>query len=162
MHRRFSGSSRRSYFAQKERQIAGALFYARGEPGCYQEFLQARGRYSGNSGLVALSGAEDAQLGQGGHSIIKTDLLEDLAILYFEDGGACEAHLPARICRQGATQEVLERRAGMSSAAPPLADDIIPFSDEVSRSPEVEVRKRRAEICHESLDVFASLPWLMQ
>ena len=61
-----------------------------------------------NGGVPALNGAEQAQLGQGGNSVIKADLLEDLAILDLEDGGAREVHLPARVGGQAANQEVLE------------------------------------------------------
>ena len=50
-------------------------------PGVTRSSCKREAAIPANSGLVALSGAEDAQLGQGGHSIIKTDLLEDLAIL---------------------------------------------------------------------------------
>jgi AraC family transcriptional regulator of adaptative response/methylated-DNA-[protein]-cysteine methyltransferase len=115
-----------------------------------------------SDGLLALYGAEQPQLSEGGDSIIETDFLDDLAILDLEDGGAGEVHLPARVGGRAANQEVLERGAGMGAAALPLPDDIIAFSDEISRAPEVEVRKGRAEIRHESLDVRTSLPRLVQ
>ena len=61
-----------------------------------------------NGGFLASNGAEQPKLGQGGNSIIETNLLEDLAILELEDGGAREVHLPARIGGQAANKEVLE------------------------------------------------------
>src|ERR1700722_943979 len=114
------------------------------------------------NGASSLNGAEQAQLGQSGNSVIEAALLEDPAILNLEDCGSREAHLPARTGGQATNQEVVESGACVGSAALPLADDIVAFSDEVRRAPEVEVRKGRTEIGHESLNVRAAFPRLMQ
>src|SRR5215469_10076942 len=108
------------------------------------------------------SGAEEPELGQGGDTVVQADLLNDLAVLEFEDGDSGEVHLPARAGGQTAGEEVPEGRARVGAAAFPLADDVIAFGDEVSRAPELQVGERSTEIGHKSLDVFAAFPGLMQ
>jgi hypothetical protein len=71
-------------------------------------------------------------------------------------------HPPACLGGQTTGEEVIECRTGMSAATLPLADDVVPLGDEVGRAPEVEVGERGAEIRHEGLDVFATIPRLMQ
>jgi hypothetical protein len=55
-------------------------------------------------------------------------------------------HLTTRRCRQRSSQEIAKRGTGMRAATFPPANDVITFSDEVSGSPEVEVREGLAEI----------------
>src|SRR5215469_14533961 len=108
------------------------------------------------------NGAEQPELRQGGDSVIQADLLDDLAVLEFEDGDAGEVHLPARVGGEAASKEVLESGTGVAAAALPLADNVIAFSDEVGRAPELQVGERSAEIGHEGLDIFAAFAGLMQ
>jgi hypothetical protein len=61
-----------------------------------------------NGGFLLSNGAKQPELGQGGHSVIKTDLLDDLALLQLEDGHAREVHLPACVGRQAAGEESLK------------------------------------------------------
>ena len=49
--------------------------------------------------------------------VIQTDLLDDLAVLEFEDGDAGEVHLPARVGGQATSKKVSEGRTSMSAAA---------------------------------------------
>ena len=60
------------------------------------------------------------------------------------------------------TDEEIRKPARYGCRPLPLTDDIVAFSDEVGRAPEIEVRERRTEIGHEGLDVLVALPRLMQ
>src|SRR5216683_5372892 len=71
-------------------------------------------------------------------------------------------HLPARRCRQRSDEKVRESGAGVSTAAFPTADHIVALGNEIRRAPEIEVRKRFAEISHERLDVRMALARRMQ
>src|SRR5579872_985640 len=109
-----------------------------------------------NSGFLRSNGAEKPELSKGRHSIIETDLLDDLAVLEFEDRNAGEAHFPARVGGQGTGKKVLESRTGVRAAAFPLTDDIVALGDEFGGAPEVQIGECRAEISHEGFDVFAT------
>jgi hypothetical protein len=85
-----------------------------------------------------------------------TDLLDDIAALETQDGGAGEVHLPAGRGRQRADQKVAEGRTGVRTATFPLADDIVAFSDQVRGAPELEIWKRCTEVDHEGLDVVSA------
>ena len=54
-------------------------------------------RVLASDGFPGLRLAEQPELGQGGHAVIKADFLDDFAVLELKDGGAGEMHLPARI-----------------------------------------------------------------
>jgi hypothetical protein len=54
-----------------------------------------------------------------------------------------EVHFAAGPCRQRAQKKIAEGGAGVRAATLPPADDVVALGDEVSRAPEVEVRKRR-------------------
>src|SRR6185437_11216347 len=71
-------------------------------------------------------------------------------------------HLPAGRCRQRSHEKVTESPPRVRTAAFPAADHVVALGNEISRAPEVEVRKRFAEISHESLDVRIALAWCMQ
>src|ERR1700722_17430427 len=116
-----------------------------------------------NGDLLLASGCpEQAELGRGSDPIVQADLLDDLAVLELENGRASEVHLPARIRGQASGEKVLERRAGVCATALPLPDDVIAFGDEIGRAPEVQIGEGRAKVGHESLDVIAALPRVMQ
>src|SRR5208337_750981 len=115
-----------------------------------------------NGGFPGSDGTEQRELGQGGDPVIQANLLDDLAVLELEDGDAGEVHRPARVGGQSTGQEVVEGRTGVSTAALPLADDVVSLGDEVSRAPEVEIGERCTEIGHEGLYVAATFPWFVQ
>src|SRR5580692_10417796 len=71
-------------------------------------------------------------------------------------------HLPAGRCRQRSDEKITESRAGVRAAAFPSADHVVALGNEISRAPEIEVRKRFPEVSHESLDIRVTLPWRMQ
>src|SRR3979411_3420225 len=95
----------------------------------------------------------EAELGERRDAVVETDLLDDLAALKTQDGGAREAYFQAGRGGVRADQEVAEGRAAVRSAALPLSDDIVAFSDQVRGAPEFEVRKRFTEVGYEGLDV---------
>ena len=82
-----------------------------------------------NGGFLESNAAEQPELGQGGDPVIQADLLNDPAVPEPEDGHAGEMHLPARVGRQAAGEEVLEGRAGVGAAAFPLADDVVALGE---------------------------------
>src|SRR6202046_3629314 len=104
------------------------------------------------AGLIGLTaqhrsgGFKQPKLSQCSHAIIETDLLTDLSIDHLQHRGAGEMHLAPGRCRKAADQEILERRTRVGAAAFPLADDVIALRDQVCGAPEVEVRKRAAEV----------------
>src|SRR6266436_146355 len=108
------------------------------------------------TGCLRSNGLDEAELGERRDAIVETDLLDDLAVLETQDGGAGEVHFPAGRGRQRADQKVAEGRAGVRAAAFPLADDIVAFGDQVGGAPELEVRKGCTEVGHEGLDVFTA------
>src|SRR3981081_2687181 len=89
---------------------------------------------------------QKAKLHEGGNTVVETDLFEDLAVLHAQDRHAGEVHLASRRGGKSANQEVAERGARVRAAAFPAADDVVVLGDQVRGAPEVEVRKRLAEI----------------
>src|ERR1700738_2938723 len=100
--------------------------------------------------------ADEAKLLQGRYAIVKTDFLEDLSILEFQHGRACEFHLAAGVGRQRSRQEVAERLPGMRTASFPSTDDVVVLRDEIRSAPEVEIGKRLPKVRHKRLDVFTA------
>src|SRR4051794_6071817 len=102
------------------------------------------------------TGADQTELGERGHAVVKTLFLDEPAVLQAQHRRAGEMHLAGWGGRPGPGQEVVELRPGVSAAAFPATDDMVAFRDQVRRAPEVEVRKSLAEIGHERLDVVAT------
>ena len=82
------------------------------------------------------SPCDEPQLKIGGHAIVQTDLLRDLAVLDPKHRRSGESHLPAGRRRQRPHEEVAEGRAGVRAAAFPAADHVVALGDEVRRAPE--------------------------
>src|ERR1700730_11585180 len=66
-------------------------------------------------------------------------------------------HCPAGRSRQRSYEKITERRTGVRTTAFPTADHIIALGNKIGGAPEIEVRKRFAEIGHERLDVSMAL-----
>src|ERR1700745_4329306 len=69
----------------------------------------------------------ETELLEGGHAVVQTDLLCDLAVLDPKNRHSGEPHLAARCRRQRSGKEVAERRSCVRAAAVPTADDVIAF-----------------------------------
>src|SRR5215813_11594724 len=100
-------------------------------------------------GLLRSGRLDQPKLGQRGHAIVETDLLDDLTVDHLQHRGAGEVHLPAGRSREAADQEVVEGWTSMDTPAFPLTNDIVAFGDEIRRAPEIEIRECGTEIGHE-------------
>src|SRR5262249_35424437 len=108
------------------------------------------------AGLLGSGGLDQPKLGQRGHAIVETDLLDDLTLDHLQHRGAGEVHLPAGRSGKAADQEVVERWTRMGAPAFPLTDDIVALGDKIRRAPEIEIRECGTEIGHERLDISAA------
>ena len=79
---------------------------------------------------------------QGGHAIVQTDFLRDLAVFDPKHRRSRELHLPARRRWQRPHEEIAEGRAGVRAAAFPASNHIVALGNEVRRAREREVRER--------------------
>src|ERR1700681_4287237 len=102
-----------------------------------------------------------SKLLEHGDAIVQTQLFGKQAVLNFEDGDAGEVDLLARVGRQRADRNVVESRAGMRAATFPLSDHIVTLTEQLGRTPEVQVRKGRAEPGGELADLVAATGWGM-
>src|ERR1700693_2606707 len=119
---------------------------------------RAPGMLAALAGARARSGGarlEQAELSQRCDSVVKADLLRDLAVDDLQHRRAGEAHLAPGPREKAPDQKVIEGRTGVGSAAFPLADDSVALGDQIGDAPEVEVGERGAEVGHERLDVVA-------
>jgi hypothetical protein len=95
---------------------------------------------------------DEAELLEDRDVVTEADLLGDLAVDDLDHGGADELHPPARVRRQGADGEVVERGARVRPAALPLPDDVVALDDEVGSRAEAEIgeglAKRQRELAH--------------
>src|SRR5262249_54775054 len=105
---------------------------------------------------------DQPKLGQRGHTIVETDLLDDLAVDHLQHRGAREVHLPAVRSGETADQEVIEGRTRMRATTFPLTDDVVAIGDKIRRAPEIEIGECSTEIGHERLDVVAASAGFMQ
>src|ERR1700687_2317642 len=83
--------------------------------------------------------------------------LRNLAVFEFQNGRSGEMHLPSGRRRQRSDEKITERRTALCATAFPTADTIIAFGNEIRSAPEMEVRKRFAEISHERVDICMAL-----
>jgi len=90
-------------------------------------------------------GFQDTKLHERGDPVVESDF-RDLAVLDTEDGRTREVHLPTGCRRQLASEKIAERRSGVGPATFPSTDDMIALGDEIGSAPELEVRKRGAEV----------------
>src|ERR1700754_2466438 len=99
---------------------------------------------------------DEAELPEGRDAVVEAELFGDLAVDDLDHGGPCELHLPARVRRQGADGEVVERGAGVGPAALPLPDHVVALGDEVGGRAEAEIGERLAEREGELADLVAA------
>src|SRR5260370_40768738 len=88
---------------------------------------------------------QEAQLLEGRHAIVETNLLGDLAVLDAKHGRSREVHLAAGPGRQRPDEKIAERRASVRAAALPTTDHAVALGDEVRGAVELEIGERLAE-----------------
>src|SRR5712671_6217779 len=106
--------------------------------------------------------AHQAQLLQGGHSIVQADFLCDPAVLDPKHRRTREPHFPAGTGRKRAGEKIAKGGASVRAAALPTTDDVVALGDEIRRAVKLEIGERLAETAHERLDVRATTPRRMQ
>ncbi|HLZ59655.1 MAG TPA: hypothetical protein VKR06_22120 [Ktedonosporobacter sp.] len=103
-------------------------------------------RISAAARVARSDGTSEAKLLEGGHAIVQTNFLYDLAVFNPKHRCAGESHLSASGGFQRSNEEVVEGRTGVRAAAFPATNHILTLGNQVSRAPEVEVRKRFTRI----------------
>src|SRR3954452_13735870 len=105
---------------------------------------------------------DEVELLEDRDAIVEAELLGDHAVDDLDHGGTGELHPPARVRRQRADGEVVERGAGVGAAALPLPDDVVALGDEVGGRAEAEIGERLAERQRELAHLVAAAEGLVQ
>src|SRR3954471_12452709 len=105
---------------------------------------------------------DEVELLEDRDAIVEAELLGDHAVDDLDHGGTGELHPPARVRRQRADGEVVERWAGVCAAALPLPDDVVALGDEVGGRAEAEIGERLAERQRELAHLVAAAEGLVQ
>src|SRR5260221_9242733 len=131
-------------------------------PGHLPGLWAATKRIVATACVTRSDGTDEAELLEGGHAIVQTNLLHDLAICNPQHRGAGEVHLAARRRGPRSDKEVAKGRTGVRAAAFPATNHILTLGNQLSRAPEVEVWERFTKSRHEDLDLLMAPTWLMQ